>query len=38
MCLQASKYTIRYQPGIENAADILSQYPAQQVPKENPGE
>ena len=36
--LQAYKYTIRYRPGIENAADILSRSPAQQAPKENPGQ
>ena len=37
MCLQAYKYTIRYRPGTENAADI-SRSPARQAPKENPGE
>ena len=38
MCLQAYKYTIRYRPGIENAADILSQSAVLQAPTENPGE
>ena len=38
MYLQAYKYTIRYQPRIKNAADLLSQSSSQQAPKENPGE
>ena len=38
MHLQAYKYTIRCQPGVENVADILSQFSSQQPPKGNPGE